>query len=395
MTRVVVLNHYPVLPAANGGQHTVKAIALELAREWPTELIWTERKTRRSELLRDGQGRELTVTVLPNLWRQRKLSRLLQRALGYVDTDIGTLLCSGHNAALMRHLLARCRDGDVLLLAHPWLWPAVQGVLAQRRCTLVFDAHNVEYVLKAQAFRDGALGRWLVERTRRAEAEAARRADIVLACTPLDAGLLAEASGRPAADFMVGLRGIEPSPAADAVARARAAQPLARVAVFMGSKHIPNDEAARWIIDVLAPACPEWRFDIAGACGPAAGGEPGPNVRVLGHVQDLTALLADAGVALNPITLGSGINMKVFEYLQHGLPVISTPFGTRGLEGEDRRGLVISEREGYAAALRALAADPAQALELGRDGAAWVQARFTWPSIGERLRGRLRAVLAG
>ena len=50
---------------------------------------------------------------------------------------------------------------------------------------------------------------------------------------------------------------------------------------------------------MLAPACPDWRFDIAGACGPAAGAAPGPNVRVLGHVQDLDALLAGAGVALH------------------------------------------------------------------------------------------------
>jgi glycosyltransferase involved in cell wall biosynthesis len=167
-----------------------------------------------------------------------------------------------------------------------------------------------------------------------------------------------------------------------------------RVAVFVGSKHIPNDQAARWIIETLAPACPLWRFDIAGSCGPAAGVPPGPNVRVLGHVADLGALLAEAGVALNPIILGSGVNMKLFEYLQHGLPVLSTPFGTRGLEGGDRHGIVISELDGFAAALEALAGDAPRALALGRDGAAWIRQRFTWPMIGQRLRTELQSLLA-
>lgn len=390
--RAFVINHYPVLPAANGGQHTVHAMTRELALACPTQLVWTERKTDVLRVVDEGD-RRYEVRVVPNRWVQRKVVRALRPAFGAIEADIGSQLFSGGNRALVQHLLQASRDGDVFMLCHPWLWPALRRVLERRRATLIYDAHNVEYVLKQQSLKPGRLSRWAVDRLQQLEAELTRRADLVLACTPLDARTLADLSGRPVGDFLVGLRGVQPAPQADAVAAGRAGQPVARVAVFMGSKHIPNDVAARWIIETLAPACPEWRFDIAGACGPAAGVPPGPNVRVLGHVADLRALLAQAGVALNPITLGSGVNMKLFEYLQHGLPVVSTAFGTRGLESDLRRGIVTAELPEFAGALSKLAADPGLALALGREGAAWVQERHTWPAIGARLRHELEGLL--
>ena len=37
-------------------------------------------------------------------------------------------------------------------------------------------------------------------------------------------------------------------------------------------------------------------------------------------------------LALNPVTEGSGRNLKMVDYLAHGLPVLSTPIGVRGFE---------------------------------------------------------------
>jgi glycosyltransferase involved in cell wall biosynthesis len=49
-----------------------------------------------------------------------------------------------------------------------------------------------------------------------------------------------------------------------------------------------------------------------------------------GSVPDVVPYLAAADAGLNPITQGSGSNVKLFEYLAAGLPVISTDFGVRG-----------------------------------------------------------------
>ena len=396
MTRAIVVNHFPLLPARGGGQLAVLGLAGELARRWPTEVVWTERK-RQERLQAEAGGRRLDVTVVPNLWLQRQAARWLRRWVGAVDNDLGTMLFAGRNPALKAHLARTVRPGDVLVAAHPWCWPALRAlpvVRPPRSCVLVYDAHNVEHVLKQAAWPDSAVTRHLLGRVRALEAELVGAADLVLACTPRDAEALQALAGVDGGRFVVGSKGIEASPAADAMAAARAARGPGRHAVFVGSKHGPNNEAARWIATVLAPARPGWRFTIAGACGPAAEvAAPPANVAITGPLDDLDGLLAGADVALNPMASGSGINMKLFESLRAGLPVLSTPLGARGFETAGE-GVVVAEREAFAAALDALVADPAAWRARVAAGPRAVQAQYAWPVVGERVCARIEAVRA-
>jgi glycosyltransferase involved in cell wall biosynthesis len=55
---------------------------------------------------------------------------------------------------------------------------------------------------------------------------------------------------------------------------------------------------------------------------------------VTGPVPEVIPYFAAGDAGLNPITRGSGSNVKLFEYLVARLPVISTPFGVRGTELE-------------------------------------------------------------
>jgi glycosyltransferase involved in cell wall biosynthesis len=394
MTRLIVVNHYPVLPPRNGGQLAVLGLAASLADTWPTELIWTERK---SAFTREVQalGQTLTATAVPNRWLQRRLARWLRHGLGIIDADIGSMLCSGGNRRLFAHLLGASQDGDIVVLAHPWLWPAVRRLRERRKLLLVYDAHNVEHRLKREVFKRSTVADWVIDRVRRLERELVQRADLTLACTELDAQALLALAGVPRERLLVGSKGIADSPRADETVRARAARRPERVAVFVGSDHPPNNEAARWIVDVLAPACPHWRFDVAGACGPAAGSVPRTaNVRILGRVEDLASLMAAAGVALNPVVEGSGINMKLFEYLQCALPVLSTPFGARGFEGLTETGLVLRERDDFATTLDTLVTDSEAYHRLGAAGAACVRERFTWSVVGARVRAGIERLLA-
>lgn len=61
------------------------------------------------------------------------------------------------------------------------------------------------------------------------------------------------------------------------------------------------------------------------------------NIEFLGFVEDLGKVLKD-GILIVPITVGSGIRMKILEGVNHGLPVVSTSIGAEGLpliSGED------------------------------------------------------------
>jgi glycosyltransferase involved in cell wall biosynthesis len=49
-----------------------------------------------------------------------------------------------------------------------------------------------------------------------------------------------------------------------------------------------------------------------------------------GRVPEVAPYFAAGDAGLNPVTRGSGANVKLFEYLAARLPVISTTFGVRG-----------------------------------------------------------------
>ena len=58
-----------------------------------------------------------------------------------------------------------------------------------------------------------------------------------------------------------------------------------------------------------------------------------------------------ADVAVNPMLSGSGTNLKMFDYMASGIPVVSTKVGARGIDKQDEL-LVIAEVEDFEQAIR-------------------------------------------
>ena len=81
-------------------------------------------------------------------------------------------------------------------------------------------------------------------------------------------------------------------------------------------------EHARWLAEQHI------YFLILGSVAPRP--ERSGALIVTGRVPDVVPYFAASDVGLNPITRGAGANVKLFEYIASGLPVISTSFGVRG-----------------------------------------------------------------
>src|SRR5262249_32171434 len=102
------------------------------------------------------------------------------------------------------------------------------------------------------------------------------------------------------------------------------------LSVFMGSWHGPNVIAADRVVEA-ARAHPRLRFMIVGSVGRALNREVPANVDIAGTVsaEFRREVLGIADVALNPVTTGSGTNIKMLDYFAAGIPVLSTTFGAR------------------------------------------------------------------
>lgn len=164
-------------------------------------------------------------------------------------------------------------------------------------------------------------------------------------------------------------------------------------AVFMGSAHPPNNEAAEFIAAVLAPQLPEITFHLIGSCTART---PLPvNVQSHGVIseEDKRTLFGQANVALNPMASGSGANVKVLDYLAHGLPVIATSFGMRGVEAEAGRTFLHAELDEFADVLRAASQGQVSLEEIAHAGQVLAQERYTWDAVAAAASDALCSLL--
>jgi glycosyltransferase involved in cell wall biosynthesis len=94
-----------------------------------------------------------------------------------------------------------------------------------------------------------------------------------------------------------------------------------------------------------------------------------PNAELSADVAEPLAYLRSAAVAVNPAVSGSGVNIKLVDYLAVGLPVVSTTRGVRGLNLTAGSDLAVADKpEVFAAQVVTLLSDSVKAWDLARTG---------------------------
>jgi glycosyltransferase involved in cell wall biosynthesis len=169
---------------------------------------------------------------------------------------------------------------------------------------------------------------------------------------------------------------------------------FSHLAVFFGSWHPPNLDAVELLAEVAAEL-PDVAFLSVGSHGEAFRHRVfPPNLIFPGTVTDrVKAKLLDAAdLAVNPMRVGSGTNLKLIEYLAVGIPVVSTPFGARGVEVVDGTHLLLAEPDAFTDAVVATLEDPAAAAARAAAGRELAARGYSWTTLGHRLAGVLAAV---
>jgi hypothetical protein len=109
-------------------------------------------------------------------------------------------------------------------------------------------------------------------------------------------------------------------------------------ALFLSSYAEASANAARWVLE-LAKITPTIMYYMAGdVCRAIEPNDVPDNLLLLGMIseENKEKYLTHADFALNLIEGGSGMNVKMLEYFAHGLPVITTDFGKRGISAIDK-----------------------------------------------------------
>jgi polysaccharide biosynthesis protein PslH len=157
--------------------------------------------------------------------------------------------------------------------------------------------------------------------------------------------------------------------------------------LFLGNlAYGPNHDAARFIINQLAPAVtdrfPDARFHVVGppADITAPGGSP---VEVVGFVDDSRPWYAGADVFLCPLRYGAGLKNKVLEAAAMGCAIVASDVAVEGTGLRDgEHYLQAGTPQEYVEQLSALLANPQRRVALAAAARAEVVANYSWSHTG-------------
>jgi glycosyltransferase involved in cell wall biosynthesis len=375
---------YPVYPPEHGGALRVYHVARELGRRFDVELVTLAHAESKPFAAEIAPGvREVRV---PRSHAQQQAEWEIEQQVGVPAQDLALLDPTKATPEYLGALEAAAHDA-ALVGCGPYLLAAVRAAADK---PLWYDSHNVEADLKHAMFRDTATARRFLAAVADAERACCREARFATVCSEEDRQRLAALYGAEPQRLVVVPNGVDvpairfTPPPARAAARGCLGLDAACLALFIGSWHEPNIRAVRHVF-AMARELPEVAFLVAGGCGTAVAKEERPaNVALLGPIDGVLKglLLEVADVALNPMTSGSGTNLKMLEYFAAGTPVISTPFGTRGQWIEPGTHCVVCALEEFPAAVRALRAeDPEAKARRCASARAHVELRFDWSVV--------------
>jgi polysaccharide biosynthesis protein PslH len=255
----------------------------------------------------------------------------------------------------------------------------------------VIDLHNVEYDVLRQAAEHSSgpkriFNRWEWRKLKHEEEQAWREADLCLATSEGDAARVRSVTGE---ECLVVPNGVD-----DTFFQQEpldVAEPGS--IVFTGAiRYQPNADAVTYFVRRVLPLIrdlePNATFNIVGADPPADVVRLGElsGVRVSGSVDDVRPWLRSASVVVVPLLSGGGTRLKILEAFASGRPVVSTSIGAAGLDVEDDKHLMISDRPvDMAQSVVSLLRNRAEGQKLCNNAYDLVQDRYRWSTIVDKL----------
>jgi len=253
---------------------------------------------------------------------------------------------------------------------------------------IVLDCHNIEYqaledVLHSFPIYKQIAGKFVLSNFKHIEIEAARFADIVLACSHPDLKYFKEinpstylvTNGVDTSDFKVHGEGLN------------------HTVIFMGGvEYPPNSDAVLHYIEhihhLVKSKIPHYKLLLVGTNGPwlASKGITDESITPLGFVEDVRTYLAESTVGICPVRFGSGTRIKIMTYMAAGLPVVAMKKGAEGVEYTHGENIVITDDSvEFAESVVRLMTDTEYNTRMSKHAKDFIVKNYDWDVIGNTL----------
>lgn len=171
-------------------------------------------------------------------------------------------------------------------------------------------------------------------------------------------------------------------------------------AVFLGGTYVfPNRDGVEYLLQDIWPdiraAYPAATLQLIGQTPEEdrARYERVSGVACLGFVPDVRPHVAEAGCCVVPLRVGGGTRLKILDAWAMGKAVVSTSLGCEGLETVDGDNILVrDDPKDFARAVVDVLSDAGLRNKLERNARKTAERRYSWDSIGERLRAAYRDI---
>lgn len=222
-------------------------------------------------------------------------------------------------------------------------------------------------------------------RMARFEAEAIGKADLVLPVSGVDEEKLRKMN--PGMRSSVVPLGVD----TDVLRRASSTVPDT-VLVFTNMSWMPNRDSVEFFLEDIVPMLrkerPHTRVLLGGKGTDSERRlHARADVEVCGFIEDLNDLPGLSSVAAVPLRIGSGMRVKVLEFMALGMAVVSTSLGVEGIDVEDGTHVLVADTaESFAGSIRKLLENPEKCREIGVNARRLIEERYSLDAVGISLR---------
>lgn len=302
--------------------------------------------------------------------------------------DLFPYLCM-HTDWHFKHIL-NSQKTDILVCSHPW---SNRAISKGNSNFFIYDAHNCEYLLMGQILRKRILKDFILKQIKKTEGDLCRRSDLILACSEKEKEDFINLYHIPPDKIIIVPNGTNVKEW-DATNKPTYRKRLSissedKVIIFIGEHYKPNIEAVKFIIRRISVELQEFKFLVVGGVSAAFNTERLPsNIKLLGRVSDgeLDVALKASDIAINPMFAGSGVNIKMLDYMSYGLPIVTTKCGARGIETFARQPMIVSTIDKFTENIKLLAANNVLYKLMSKDCESLVAEYYDWRKISSKLQ---------
>lgn len=283
------------------------------------------------------------------------------------------------------------KDADIVVCSHPW---SALCINKNKKHFFIYDAHNCEYLLMDRILGKHIFKSLVLRRVKKIEGDACRRSDLILVCSEKEKKDFLDLYKLNVDKIIITANGANISKGNGDKTKKDCRIKLSlsledKVIVFIGAYYKPNIDAARFIIRKLSQELKEFKFLIIGTVFDAFKTERMPlNVKLLGWILDeqLDEVLRASDISINPMLDGSGINIKMLDYMSYGLPIVTTECGARGIETDGKQPMMVSTIDDFAENIKVLNSDTQLYKRMSEDGKSLITQRYDWKMISDKLQ---------